>query len=56
MIAMMKQIKTTYKDAMKFADKHPVVALAIGTLATLQAVQIFAGGYFFSKEFQRSQM
>jgi len=44
---------SVWKDTKKFAKKHPYVAWAVGTLAVIQAVQIYFGAYVATKAFEK---
>ena len=44
---------SVWKDTKKFAKKHPFVTLAVGSLAVLQAAQIYFGAYVATKIFQQ---
>tara|TARA_B100002019_G_C21248317_1_gene589613 strand:- start:416 stop:562 length:147 start_codon:yes stop_codon:yes gene_type:complete len=45
---------TVIKDAKKFANKHPFVALALAGAAAYTAANIYFSSYVMTKAFERS--
>jgi len=45
-----------YKDAKKFANKHPVVALLIGSAAAYTALNIYFTSYVMTKAFEQGNI
>ena len=51
-MTVMKDAKKAYKDAKKFANKHPVVALTLAATAAYTAANIYFTSFVMTRAFE----